>query len=105
MKSFKIFFHNSHQLTDVSLVRIRVFLWFLGRHAFLVMLILVLMGVLYGEILFYRYVFLANEMPPQSSVTIATFKENVYTSILEEQIIREEAFKGFSQENYPNPFQ
>lgn len=57
-----------------------------------------------GEVLFYRYVFLAMRQKAPIISGAITFEETVYRSVLEELQVREDIYKSSSQKDYVNPF-
>lgn len=80
-------------------------LWYLGKEAFFFVIIFVLIEIIIGQFLLYRYFFSAQSKEPEFTVdTSLYFKEDVYQSVLKDWQDREELFKQPSQENYPNPF-
>ena len=77
----------------------------MGRNAFLFILIFILLDIIVGEFLFYRYVFLVKNEEPKIVYVVTKFQENLYQSVLKELQVRESIFKDDSEVNYPNPFQ
>ncbi|KKP32670.1 MAG: hypothetical protein A2312_02825 [Candidatus Staskawiczbacteria bacterium RIFOXYB2_FULL_32_9] len=78
--------------------------WFLGTHAFLVILFLVLFDLLFGTYLFYNYIYIAkNQMPEMISGQII-FDEKNYQFILDQEKKREENFNKIGEENIKTPF-
>jgi len=78
--------------------------WILAKNAFLVIIMLFLANILFGQLLFYYHVIVADSKPGLSVDNPAKFKENIYNTVLEESQRREEAFNNSAQINYSNPF-
>ena len=105
MKALKIHFNGYQKLLDIGINKIKKTLLVLGKDAFLFILIFVLLEILFGEFLFYKYVFLLRIEEQKIVATPIKFKENVYQSVLQEWQVRENIFKNSLQENYQNPFE
>jgi len=103
-KVLKISFNNYQNLLNVSINKAKNILWILGRNAFLFILIFILLGMFFGEYLFYKYVFLVKIENPEIVSSQIKFQKDTYESVLKEWQKREDFFKKSSQENYPNPF-
>lgn len=97
-------FINSRNLIDIFINKAKNALWFLGENAFLFILIFVLLGMLYGEFLFYKYVFLLRIENPEFTFTTIKFQKDVYDSVLKEWQTREDIFNDSSYQNYSDPF-
>lgn len=95
---------NYQNLYSTTKKAIKNAVWFLGYNAFLFLLIFILLEILFGEYLFYKYVFLAKMQEDEAIVSI-TFKENTYRSVLEEWKKRDAIFEHASENHYPDPFQ
>jgi hypothetical protein len=65
----------------------------------------VLLGVYFGQFLFYQYVFLANVQEAEVAASYAKFREKEYHSILRAWEAREGASKNFSPGTYLDPFE
>lgn len=103
IKGFKISFINS-QMLNAYVDKIKKIPWFLGKNAFLFILIFILMSIAFGGFLFYQYIFLVSNKEP-NIVNISTeFKKDIYQSVLNELQTRENTFKNLPQENYPDQF-
>lgn len=85
--------------------KLKSFLFFLGKDAFLVILFVLLLEVIFAEILFYQYVLSVDIKEPSSSESFVGFKENEYQLILKEWQSREDSLKNYSFDNLSNPFQ
>ena len=59
--------------------------------------------MLWVEFLFYKYVFLVNQQPPDV-IPATTFNQQRYESILQEWQLRQESFNDTSGASYENPF-
>ena len=79
--------------------------WFLARHAFFVLLILMLASILMGEYIFYKYGVLAVNYVPDSVVNPNRFREQTYQSVLKSYQERQEKFESSAQSVPQNPFQ
>lgn len=75
--------------------------WFLGRHAFLVILILIAIDLILGALTFYKYVHLIKASQPQSLESQTIFKDGVYREILKDWENREHKLQNG---NAPNSF-
>jgi hypothetical protein len=75
--------------------------WFCARHAFSVILILILLSIFLGGVLFYRYVILASAEEPNISENSLKLREDLYQKILEQWQPEEKKIQQPSQENLP----
>ena len=92
------------KLLNIFVSKIKKVPWILGRNAFLFILIFILLDIIFGEFLFYQYVFLSDiEESPIFNIS-TKFKENAYKSVSEKIQVRENIFKNIPQENYADPF-
>lgn len=78
--------------------------WVLGRHAFLVILVLVLLGFVISAILFYNYVTLIEAKDPQDSSASARFNSGAYQKILKTWEANQKTTQDSANKNYTNPF-
>ncbi|OGZ70587.1 MAG: hypothetical protein A3F47_01440 [Candidatus Staskawiczbacteria bacterium RIFCSPHIGHO2_12_FULL_38_11] len=92
------------KLLDALINNAKKIPWILGRYAFLFILIFILLDLLFGGFLFYRYLFLVKNKEPQITSIQAKFKEETYQSVLSSWQAREESFNNSSGLNYQNPF-
>ncbi|MBI2050159.1 MAG: hypothetical protein HYT35_01740 [Candidatus Staskawiczbacteria bacterium] len=78
----------------------------LGENAFLCILILILIDILIGEFLFYKYALSVDTKEPEVISTFDKFQEKTYQSIIKEWQNREAILKNLSlpSENYTDPF-
>ena len=77
----------------------------IGRDAFLFILIFILIDILFGEFLFYQYVFLVESKKQEIDSGRMIFKESTYDSVLGQWKIREDIFNDASKQNHQDPFQ
>jgi hypothetical protein len=79
-------------------------LWFLGKHIFFVILLLIIFDLLIGGFLIYKYAFLVK--PQDSSALEKNFKFNEveYQQILKILEAREKEYNEASGANYSSPF-
>ena len=104
-KTLKISFGNSKELLGLSKNKTRKILWALGKDAFMLILIFVLLSLLFGEFLFYRYVVMSQLQEPDMVTPLIKFQENLYNSVLKEWQERQNTFENSSQKNHIDPFQ
>ena len=104
-KIFQKQFNNYKGLLDSSFQKIKKSLWYIGKNAFLFIIILVLLNIVFGEFLFYNYVLLAKIKASEIVDTPNRFKENVYRSVLKEWQDREIIFRDSTAQNLKDPFQ
>lgn len=74
----------------------------LAHHAFALMLILMLVAILFGILLYYNYVILAQAHPQEVSNGTVKFEENKYQYILKSWEVKQQKFQEFT--NSTNPF-
>lgn len=103
-KLIKLSSINPRKILNIYIGKIKKILWALGRDAFLLILIFVLMDIFFGEILFYRYIFIVNATKPKIVATPVKFKEDLYKSVMEKWDIREDVFNDSSEEIHLDPF-
>lgn len=76
-------------------------LWFLGKHAFLVILLLVVFSIALGGFLFYNYVVIIENNNPVASQTPFRFRDDIYQSVL---VNWHTENQEINYEEYSNPF-
>jgi len=76
----------------------------LGERAFLTFLGLMILSLILGAIVFYKYSFLKKKIEPQITERPLKFKEKTYEDVLKIWQEREERFKKADLKEYPNPF-
>lgn len=72
-------------------IRIKKILWILGFRAFLLILILVFIDLLWGGFIFYKYVFLVENEGPKAAQNIVKFDVKTYQAVLGELQTREQS--------------
>ncbi len=87
-----------------SLANAKKILWIIGRHAFAVILILILLDVLFGGFLFYKYVYSAENKNPDIDGNYFKFNDTAYQQVLTQWQSRDQKLQDFLQKNYPSPF-
>jgi hypothetical protein len=99
----KKIFSNS-RLSSFFIGKNQKILLFLAGNAFILILILILASVIFGEFLFYKHVFLPNKEEQKSGNISAVFQENLYESVLEEIEEIKNIFENPLEGNYIDPF-
>ena len=56
--------------------------WFLGRHAFLIILAFMLFSIALGFVLFYNYVTLVEQKELETGKSSIKFREDVYNNVI-----------------------
>ena len=75
-----------------------------GERAFLTFLGLMVLSLILGAFLVYKYSFLTKKIEPQITERPLKFKEKTYEDVLKIWQEREERFKKAEFKEYPNPF-
>ncbi|MCX6718590.1 MAG: hypothetical protein NTY81_03265 [Candidatus Staskawiczbacteria bacterium] len=83
--------------------RIKKILWFLGLHAFALILFLIFTGFILGGFIFYKYVFLAEKEASVGAENILKFDEKSYQDVLKELQAREESNEEPATASPTNP--
>ena len=76
----------------------------LAKRSFITSLFLILLSVLLGGILYYRYIILLDKQEPQPSTVSLKFRQEVYKNVLDEWEKMNENFEGGGLKNYLDPF-
>ncbi len=76
----------------------------MAYHAFLFILIGNVLAVLFGQLLFYNYVFLVKTQDPGSLVLPVTFKQATYQDVVQVWQLHQDASKAAASRSYPSPF-
>ena len=76
----------------------------LGSHAFLAVLVFILLTLILGDFLFYKYVILIEREEPKIVESNFKFEDNLYRKVLEEWRIKEQKLEKSLSEKYLNPF-
>ncbi len=78
--------------------------WLLARHAFVVLLFLILCDVFVGEYMLYQYAILPRTQSSQDQVSPVVFKENIWQAVSARRDAASQRVKGFDPSLVPNPF-
>jgi hypothetical protein len=73
---------NTSHILKVFNEKIKNIIWTLGLHAFLLILFLVFIDIILGALVFYQYVFLAEQKEPNITQTVLKFDEKTYQDVL-----------------------
>lgn len=103
-KESKTSLRNYHKLTEKIWHNANALVWFLGNHAFFVILILLLVSILLGGMLLFNHIWALDKESGVVSGPLR-FNNDVYRSVLEARKTREESFKAPSEKIYTDPFQ
>lgn len=103
-KTSKMPYNDFKDLLKLRASKIKRIPQFLGENAFIFILIFILIEVILGELIFYKYIFSAKIHEPQTTDSLIEFRENIYQSVLREQQKRKEMFENSLREAYPDPF-
>ena len=105
-KFFKKSSHNFKELLEEDIKKIKKIPLILGRNIFLCILILILIDILIGGFLFYKYVILIDTKELKIISVYNKFKENTYWSVLKEWEKRENISINLllSDKSYIDPF-
>lgn len=76
----------------------------IAKNFFLAIFIFLIIVFLLGSIIFYKYVFLAQNSDVETSSDILRFNEEKYQKILVIWLEREKRFEGSDSKTYLNPF-
>lgn len=79
--------------------------WITGEKAPFTLLILLLLALILGSFVFYKYSFLVEKSKPEVTRKPRQFEEAVFQRILKEWQIRQERFEGADLKEYPDLFQ
>jgi len=96
------------KLKQIKLKKIKYFLKKLpknlGKRAFLLCLILLLISLITGLLIFYKYSFLTEKETPEISKGPLQFKEATFQRILEVWQEKDKKFEAADTKEYPDPF-
>jgi predicted PurR-regulated permease PerM len=73
-----------YDILNIISTKIKKTFWFLGLHAFSLIIFLVFIGIILGGFVFYKYVFVATNDRPNTAGNILKFDEKKYQNILKE---------------------
>lgn len=76
----------------------------LGEKAFLTFLGLLIIFLIFGAFLFYKYIFLVERIQPEAVDSYLQFDENLFQKISKKFNERERNFKITETKEYPDPF-
>jgi len=76
----------------------------LGERAFLTFLGLLLIALIFGGLIFYKYSILVEKAEPEISEIPLKFKEKTYQDVLKIWQEKEKRFEEADLKEYPNPF-
>jgi len=83
--------------------KIKEAIWTLGTRAFLLVLVLILIDLIFGGFVYYKYVFLAENKEVRVSESIIKFNENAYQQAVKELRAREQGEQELPTEEPLNP--
>ena len=95
---------NKINIPDIDMDKIKKIPWILGSYAFSIILILILLDLILGEFLLYKYAILVKNEEPKVVGNTLRFEYNAYQKVLEEWQTREQKFEESTVEKYSNPF-
>ncbi len=84
--------------------RIKKLPWIFGMNAFLTLLVLILLTLILGALIFYRYNILIKKEEPKIIEKPLQLEEKTYQKIVSEWQEREKRFIEASQKEYSDPF-
>jgi len=95
-------------MINKNLIRIKNFFkktpWFLGRRAFLTILIFIFLSLSFGLFLFYSYVIGIEAQSFEVGKNSFKFREDIYKKVLERWEFNSQKVSEFSEKKYLNPF-
>mgnify|MGYP001577205517 CR=1 FL=1 len=95
---------NKLNISDIGMGKIKKIPWILGSNAFSIILIFILLDLILGEFLLYKYVIIVKREGPEIVQSTLKFEYNIYQKVLEEWQTRERKFEDFTVKIYSNPF-
>lgn len=104
MRGFKAFSINRQQLWQKPVNLMKRILWFLARDAFLCIIVLVLLAVVFGEFLLYHDVLSIDIKEVSDDNNVIGFKDDTYASIVSQWKDQEDVFNKPLETIYKNPF-
>src|SRR3989344_1568000 len=78
--------------------------WILGSRAFLIILLLILLDLILGEFLLYKYAILVKKEEPEITGNIVKFEYGAYLKVLEKWQAKEQQFTESVEKSYNSPF-
>jgi hypothetical protein len=91
-------------VNSLRAIKIKKICFFFGKHAFGLILSIILLELILGGIIFYKYAFLAEKTEPGISANNFKFKENSYQEILKEWEQRDIKFQENFGQDIQSPF-
>ena len=80
------------------------FFWFLGEQVFVAFLILMMISLLIGGFIFYKYYLIPKKKSPSTVESPLRFNEKLYKKVLEKLKERERKVMEADLKTYPDPF-
>ena len=77
----------------------------LGEHFLITFLLFVVMSIIFGSFMLYKYAFLAEKPITKNIEAPVKFNDSLYRKVLEEWKERQEEFKKVDSKTYNNPFE
>ena len=68
--------------------------WILGKHAFMVVLLLIILSIVFGVSVFYKYIYSVKISQPNIADSPSTFKSNIYQEILKDWEARDQKLQN-----------
>lgn len=94
----------SIKVYDACFQKIKKIPWIIGNHAFLMILIFVVLDILFIEFLFYQYLLLPEIRKPPIGTPLVEFREDIYQTVLQKSGERQKKSEQIGQESYTDPF-
>jgi len=71
-----------NSISKIVVIKAKKIIWTLGLHAFLVIIFLIIVDFILGNIVFYKYVFLAEKETPTTEKNVLRFDDKTYQEVL-----------------------
>ena len=84
--------------------KIKEFIWAIGNHAFLAIIILIFIDILIGGWMSYKYVYLSERKNIEVDGAFFKFKDDAYQNILQKWEKRDNDLQESLEKNYSDPF-
>lgn len=94
---------NTPDTLKIFSEKIKKIIWALGLRAFSLILFFILIDLIFGGFIFYKYVFLAQKEEPKAAENILKFDKKSYQGVLSELQAREQAAEPPPAESQPSP--
>lgn len=94
---------DSSSLLSELKSRFQKVFWYFGKHAFLFILIFVLLSIIFAETLFFNYIISVNK-ESESTAVGTKFNKDIYDSVLKKWEERKNIFEDYTRNDYLNPF-